>query len=104
MQFPGHVINAEGVSADPQNITAITKMKTPSSVSELRCFLGMTNQLGKFSPRIAEMTKSLRKLLSKKSVCLWGADQDNAFQKIKQELTSNRHRKRGQRYSPNGKP
>jgi len=90
IQFLGHVINAEGVSADPQKITAITKMKSPSSVSELRRFLGMTNQLGKFSPCIAEMTKPLRDLLSKKSVWLWGTDQENAFQQVKQELASNR--------------
>ena len=90
IQFLGHVINAEGVSADPQKITAITKMKTPSSVSELRFFLEMTNQLGKFSLCIAEMSKPLRELLSKKSVWLWGTDQENAFQHIKQKLASNR--------------
>ena len=67
IKFLGHLINSNGVSADPQKIEAILNMKAPCSVSELRCFLGMTNQIGKFSSKIAEMTKPLRELLTKQS-------------------------------------
>ena len=48
----------------------------------------MVNQLGKFSPNIAELTKPMRELLSKKSTWLWGPNQDDAFQKVKSELAS----------------
>ena len=48
----------------------------------------MVNQLGKFSPVMAELTKSLRELLSKKSTWLWGPSQDEAFRNIKSELAS----------------
>ena len=89
IKFLGHMINSDGISADPQKIEAIVNMQAPSSVSELRRFLGMTNQLGKFSSNIAEMTKLLRNLLSKQSVCLWGPDLENALLKIKEELSSN---------------
>ena len=90
IKFLGHLINSDGVSADPQKVEAIVNMKAPSSVSELRRFLGMTNQLGKFSSNIAEMTKPLRELLNKQSAWLWGPNQENAFHKIKDELSSNR--------------
>ena len=90
IRFLGHVINSNGVSADPQKIQAIVNMKAPSSVSELRRFLGMTNQLGKFSSNIAEMTKPLRELLTKQAAWLWGPSQESAFHKIKEELSSNR--------------
>ena len=46
IKFLGHVINTDGISAetaDPQNIEAIVNMQAPSSISGLRCFLGMTN-------------------------------------------------------------
>ncbi len=36
---------------------AIQMMSTPKSISDLRRFMGMVNQLGKFSPRIAEIGK-----------------------------------------------
>ena len=64
-------------------------MKAPCLVSKLRHFLGMTNQLGKFSSKIAKMTKPLRELLTKQSAWVWGPDQENTFQKIKDELSSN---------------
>ena len=34
-------------------------MSPPTSLSELRRFLGMTNQLGKFTPSLAELTQPL---------------------------------------------
>ena len=67
IRFLGHIINGEGVSADPRKTAAIQEMRTPQSIPELRRFLGMVNQLGKFSPVMAELTKPLRELLSKKS-------------------------------------
>ena len=38
LKFLGHIIDKNGVSADPEKVTAITQMKAPSSVSELRRF------------------------------------------------------------------
>ena len=46
------------------------------------------NQLGKFTPKIAELSKPLRELLSKQSTWLWGPSQASAFQKLKAALTS----------------
>ena len=45
LKFFGH-----GVSADPDKTAAVLNMAAPTNVSELRRFLGMTNQLGKFLP------------------------------------------------------
>jgi hypothetical protein len=38
-------------------------MKRPDDISGIRRFLGMVNQLNKFSPKITELTKPLRELL-----------------------------------------
>ena len=56
-------------------------------VHELRRLLGMVNQLGKSSPNLAQLTQPLRQLLSKRSTWLWGPEQEQAFCKIKDELT-----------------
>ena len=53
IKFLGHIITPEGISPDPHKTTTVKNMKQPSNVSELRRFLGMVNQLGKFSPNIA---------------------------------------------------
>ena len=43
------------ISPDFQKTAATSKMALPKSTTELRRFMGMVNQLGKFSPRIAEL-------------------------------------------------
>ena len=82
LQFLGHVIDRNGISADPSKVTAIAKMKSPENISELRRFLGMVNQLGKFTPTI---TQPLHELLSKKNSWCWTANQE-AFNATKKEL------------------
>ena len=66
LTFLGHTIDEKGISPDPQKTDAISKMASPKSMTELRRFVGMANQLGKFSPRIADLTKPMRELLSTK--------------------------------------
>ena len=86
VKFLGHVIDHHGIRADPDKIGAVCRMDPPHSVSDLRRFLGMVNQLGKFSPRIADLTQPLRELLSTKCAWLWGPEQEAAFDKVKDEL------------------
>lgn len=47
----------------------------------------MVNQMGKFSPNIAEIGKPLRELLSSNKAWLWGHEQDHVFVPLKEELT-----------------
>ena len=88
LTFLGHTIDGKGISPDPQKTAAINKMASPKSTTELRRFMGMVNQLGKFSPRIAELSKPMRELLSSKRAWNWGPAQEEAFVKVKAELTA----------------
>ena len=87
LTFLGHVINSEGVTPDPEKTSAIVAMEKPTTRTGLRRFMGMINQLGKFTPKIAEISQPLRELLSSKKTWLWGPPQDEAFEKLKTELT-----------------
>ena len=86
IQFLGHVIDENGISADPEKVSALVQMKSPENISELRRFMGMANQLGKFSSRLAELSQPLRVLLSTKNEWNWGPEQDQAFRAVKEEL------------------
>lgn len=66
VKFLGHIIDGKGIRADPMKAEAISRMETPNSVTDWRRYLGMVNQLGKFTPNIAEMSQPLRELLSAK--------------------------------------
>ena len=87
VKFLGHVIDSRGIRADPDKIAAIKEMPTPKSITDLRRFMGMANQLGKFSPRLAELGQPLRQLLSTRNAWTWGPAQDQAFSDVKEELT-----------------
>ena len=50
LTFLGHTIDGKGISPDPQKTDAISKMALPNFTTEPRRFMGMVNQLGKFSP------------------------------------------------------
>ncbi|CAM4728520.1 unnamed protein product [Leuciscus chuanchicus] len=88
VKFLGFIVSADGMSPDPDKTQAVQDMKEPSNVSELRSFLGMVNQLGKFIPNLSEKDKPLRDLLSTKNMWYWGHDQQKAFHNLKQELSS----------------
>ena len=87
MKFLGHCVSKEGVRADPDKTAAISRMEPPHSVADLRRFMGMVNQMSKFSPNIAEIGKPLRELFSTKRAWLWGSEQERVFNELKQELT-----------------
>lgn len=76
------------INADPDKVSAVRAMKEPCNISEVRHFLGMTNHLGKFLPHLAEKTCPLRDLLRKSNIWIWGAQQQQAFDGIKLELTT----------------
>ena len=81
-------MSADGISADPQKVEAIRNMPPPKNVHGVRSFLGMVNQLGKFTPALSELSKPLRDLLSTKNQFLWGPSQQKAFEEIKDVLTN----------------
>ena len=87
LKFLGYLLDLSGIGADPDKTAAIAQMKPPENVSELRRFMGMVNQLGKFSRNLAELTQPLQELLSKKNAWMWGHAQEDAFKRVKEELT-----------------
>ena len=64
------------------------KMLAPDNITELRRFMGMVNQLRKFSLNIAQIARPLCELLSTKSSSwIWGPAQEEAFLSLKTELS-----------------
>ena len=76
--FLGHVIDANGISADPEKTEAIKKMKPPTTVTELRRFMGRVNQLSKFSSHIPQLRQPLQELLKSNTTWMWTSNHDEA--------------------------
>ena len=62
LTFLGHIIMVYQLIVDPNKTKAIVSICPPRTPTELRRFLGMVNQLGKFTPRIAELSLLLQLL------------------------------------------
>ncbi len=88
VKFLGQIIGKSGVSADPDKMEAVRAMKEPCTISEVRRFLGMVNHLGKFVHHLAEKAQPLRDLLKKSNMWVWGPQQQEAFERIKVDLTT----------------
>ncbi|XP_063750626.1 uncharacterized protein K02A2.6-like [Eleginops maclovinus] len=88
VMFLGHIVSAGGIEADPGKIKAITEMPTPKDAADVKRFVGMVNYVGKFSPRISELTQPLRELLKTDTDWVWGSAQQRAFDELRKELSS----------------
>ena len=88
VKFLGHVVDENGITADPEKAQALKHMKAPNNVPQLRRFLGMANQLGKFFPNLAQITQPLRELLKKENAWVWDTPQETAFNEVKRELVA----------------
>ncbi|GKA81418.1 putative reverse transcriptase domain-containing protein [Tanacetum coccineum] len=51
--FLGHIVSAEGITMDPAKVEAITKWPRPTSVTEVRSFLGLAGYYRRFPGMIA---------------------------------------------------
>ena len=84
----GNIVSANGISPDPEKIEAIVNLPAPKNIRKVRSFLGMVKQLSKFTEHLADKTKPLRDLLSKKRSWTWGHAQESAFREIEECLIS----------------
>ena len=89
VKFLGHVVDGQGIWPEPDKVTAVVQFATPTSVGDVRRFLGMVNQLSKFSPNLAEHTQPLRELLGKDRTWVWEDAQKLAIERVKKMLVAN---------------
>ena len=85
--FMGHVISEKGLQADPAKVKAVLEMPTPIDVASVRRFIGFTNYLSKFLPRLSDALEPLRKLTSPDVEWFWTDIHDSAFRQHKLLVT-----------------
>ena len=64
-KFLGFLVHHRGISVNPTKANAITTMKRPTIVKELKSFLGRVSYIRRFVPGLASVTIKLSKLLKK---------------------------------------
>ena len=83
-KFSGFLVHHKGISVDPAKATVIATMRKPTTVKELKSFLGRVSYIRRFVLGLALVASGLSKLLKKGTEFTWGAEQQEAFQRIQQ--------------------
>ena len=90
IKYLGHIIDKDDRRPDPDRATAIKKknMPAPGNTTELQSFLGLANYYQSFIPNMHNLRAPLNALLKKVSTWKWTPECQEAFNKIKNTLTS----------------
>ena len=101
VQYLGHVISARGVATDPDKIQTVLQWKRPTTLTDLRSFLGFASYYRRFVAGFAKHAGPLHKLVAevqgkgkKRGGAnamlgnLWNDHCEQAFETLKQELVS----------------
>lgn len=87
VHFLGHVVNANGISMDPERVKGLLAMKPPASATDLRTFLGAVNFCRPFLKNLGPLTKPLHTAASAKRFS-WTPNLQKAFDEVKQLLAN----------------
>lgn len=82
-----HLISLNGISPCPERVRAIRDMVAPWNVTELKRFVGMVNNLGRFLPNLSTVMHPLSDLLKSDVTWIWDHEQEEGFKKVKAMLT-----------------
>ena len=63
-------------------------MQPPNTATEATSFLGLVNSVARFIPNLAAMTELTRRITHKSHPWLWGPEESEAFNKLRDLISS----------------
>lgn len=88
VDYLGFEVSENGIRPGSRKIESVANFPTPQNVHNVRQFIGLGSFFRRFIKGFAEISRPLTKLLKKDVPWVWSAEQDNAFLKLKEALTS----------------
>ena len=87
VKFLGHTISSEGISVEPSKVQEVMDWKPPTSVHQIRSFLGLAGYYRRFILDFSRIAKPMKELLKKDVKFKWDAKCDEAFHTLRAHLT-----------------
>jgi hypothetical protein len=88
VEFLGHRIGADGLRVSPDKISAVKDWPVPSSVTEVRSFLGLANFYRRFVNGYSRLALPMSELTKETVTFRWEKEHQSAFDEIKAALCS----------------
>ena len=86
--FLGHKVSSEGVSPDPANVEKVRDYPRPTTVVEVRSFLGLASYYRRFVADFAKIASPLQDLTQKDARFQWSEQCETAFLQLRHALVS----------------
>ena len=87
VEYLGHVITPKGLKPNPRLIAATRQFPVPSSIPDVRRFLGLASYYRRFIPRFAKIAQLLYQLTCKGATFSWSEDCCLAFENLRTRLS-----------------
>jgi len=81
-------VTSEGIGTNPEKVAATAKLQPPSTVKELRQYLGVASWYRRFAPDFSRIFKPLTDLLRKGRKLEWAPEHQMAFEEVKARLVA----------------
>jgi hypothetical protein len=88
IKFLGHTISQDGVSVDPEKVQEVMNWKPPTTVRQIRSFLGLAGYYRRFILDFSRIAKPMTELLKKGVKYEWSQKCEDAFHALRQHLTT----------------
>jgi hypothetical protein len=83
-----HTISSEGIDFDPSKVQEVMEWKPPTSVHQIRSFLGLAGSYRRFIPDFSRIVKPMTELLKKGVKFVWSEKYEKAFHTLREHLTT----------------
>ena len=84
--FLRHVISGEGIAVEPTKVVTVTNWEAPTTVGEIRSFLGLAGYYRRFIENFSKIAKPVTELLKKDTKFKWTEECEASFQELKKHL------------------
>jgi hypothetical protein len=88
VKFLGHTIFSDSISIDPSKVQEVMDWKPPTSVHQIRSFLGLAGYYRRFIPDFSRIAKPMTELLKKGVKFSWDQKCEDAFHILRDHLTT----------------
>jgi ribonuclease HI len=86
IKFLGHTISRDGISVDPEKVQEVMDWKPPTTVRQIRSFLGLAGYYRRFIPDLSRIAKLMTELLKKGVKFEWSQKCEEAFHALRHHL------------------